>query len=266
MRSSEQTKSSPFSFTFLGTGTSVGIPVIGCPCKVCHSENPHNTRTRSSAFVEFQDLAILIDSGPDLREQALREGLTKVDSVLYTHPHVDHVAGFDELRAFCWHREAPLPLYSSASCLDTLRTMFPWAFDENKHSPGYVRPAPRTFDAPIILEGLIITPLPVIHAQVETLGFRFDADEYKSIAYISDVKEIPDETFALLAGVDILIIDALRYDAHTTHMSVAEALSAASRSGANEIWLTHIAHEIDAEDITLPANVQLAYDGLTLNL
>jgi phosphoribosyl 1,2-cyclic phosphate phosphodiesterase len=117
-----------FELTFLGTGTSVGVPVIGCPCRVCHSEDPRNKRTRSSVQIRSGELSILVDSGPDLREQALRERLTKVDAVLYTHSHVDHVVGFDELRAFCWHREGPLPLHATAECMATIKNMFGWAF------------------------------------------------------------------------------------------------------------------------------------------
>ncbi len=262
MRSSEQSNS--LSLTFLGTGTSVGIPVIGCQCVVCLSDNPQNTRLRSSIFITYGDLHLLVDSGPDLRAQALRERITRADAVLYTHAHVDHVAGFDELRAFCWHREDPLPLYSSPECLEALEIMYPWAFHQNNDNKGYVHPISMPVTEAFELGGLAITPLDVIHGHTKTYGYKFEAPELPSIAYISDVKSIPDETFLLLEDIDLLIIDALRYTSHGSHMSLDEALEAGLHCRAKKIILTHIAHEIDADTVQLPEHAQLAYDGLHL--
>lgn len=251
--------------TFLGTSTSVGVPVIGCHCAICTSSDLKLHRMRSSVHILTDTHSILVDSGPDLRQQALRHNLTKVDAVLYTHQHLDHTAGFDELRAFCWHREDPLPLYSTKSCLKELERIYDWAFSPGNTYRGYIRPESRAIEAPFTLGNTKITPLPVIHGAVETIGYRFDHPE-KSIAYIPDVKTIMPDTFPLLEGLDHLIIDALRNEPHPTHMSVAEACDAAKIIGAKQTWLTHIAHEIDIPAVapTLPDNIKFAYDTQTL--
>ncbi|MEP5504640.1 MAG: MBL fold metallo-hydrolase, partial [Luteolibacter sp.] len=159
--------------TFLGTGTSVGVPVIGCSCPVCKSTDPRNNRTRSSITVESGGVRILVDSGPDLREQALREGISSIDAIVYTHGHVDHVAGFDELRAFCWGKDKPLPLYSTESCLKVLKTMFGWAFHPDNIHRGYVKPDPIPLGTGIRIGEISVTPLPVTHGGVETVGLLF---------------------------------------------------------------------------------------------
>ncbi|MDB4537627.1 MBL fold metallo-hydrolase, partial [Akkermansiaceae bacterium] len=185
-------------FLFLGTATSVGVPVIGCPCPTCSSDHPHDRRLRSSAFIEGPWGRLLIDTGPDLHEQALRAKISAVDAVLYTHEHLDHVAGFDEIRAFCWRRDAPLPLYGSAETLAGLDRMFPWAFLNKGEHRGYVHPDPRPFEEPFEFNGLKITPIEVNHGWVRTHGFRFDFPGYFSLAYLPDVKSIPDSSLSLL--------------------------------------------------------------------
>ena len=252
-------------FTFLGTSTSVGIPVIGCDCPRCTSSDPKNQRMRASVHVESEEISLLVDSGPDLRQQALRHNLRKVDAVLYTHQHLDHIAGFDELRAFCWHREDPLPLYSTPACLDELIRVYDWAFAADNTYKGYIKPDPRPITEPITLGNITVTPLPVIHGKVETIGYRFDTDKL-SIAYIPDVKVILPETFALLENLDHLVIDALREHEHHTHMSVSEATAAAQKINAKQTWLTHISHEMDCQlvEAELPANIRFAYDTLTI--
>ena len=256
----------PVTATFLGTGTSVGVPVIGCDCPVCTSNHPGNQRTRSSLHLEMPGLSLLVDTGPDLREQALRENLRTVDAVLYTHAHLDHVAGFDELRAFCWHREAPLPIYAGPETMDALTRMFPWAMSNT--SPSYVRPDPHLVEGPFQLGPLAITPVPVLHPKVETFGYRFDLPTGHTLAYLSDVKEIPPASRALLPDLDILIIDALRPSPHPTHMNVEEALATIADLQPSRAILTHLAHEIDyrtaREDLALPDSVSLAHDGLKL--
>jgi phosphoribosyl 1,2-cyclic phosphate phosphodiesterase len=253
-------------FLFLGTSTSVGVPVIGCPCAVCHSDDPKDTRTRSSGFLTGPWGDLLIDTGPDLRQQALREKITRVDAVLYTHQHLDHVAGFDELRAFCWQRTEPLPLYGSRETLDGLERMYPWAFALQDHRPGYVRPAPREFSDTFDFNGLGITPVEVEHGNVRTHGFRFDHPELGSLAYISDVKKIPDSSMRLLEDLDVLIIDALRHTDHQTHMTVAESLETISMLKPRKAYLTHLSCELPWQETnnSLPEGVFLAYDGLTL--
>lgn len=257
---------SDFSVTFLGTGTSVGVPVIGCDCAVCRSENPKNKRTRASVIVHAGEYAILVDTGPDLRAQALRENLRKVDAVLYTHPHMDHVVGFDDLRAFCWHRTAPLPLHATESCMGHLKRMFGWAFSSENQYPGYVKPAASVINGPFHYGDLRITPLPVTHASVETIGFLFEYPGAKSTAYLPDVKHIPETTMHLLKDVDVLIVDALRPAVHPTHFSLNEALLVAQECGASETWLTHLGHENDHDDLAskVPEHVRVAWDGLVL--
>jgi phosphoribosyl 1,2-cyclic phosphate phosphodiesterase len=255
-------------FTFLGTATSVGVPVIGCDCGVCQSDDPRNRRTRASLHVRTPEVSLLVDTGPDLREQALRENLRVVDAVLYTHAHLDHIAGFDELRAFCWHRDEPLPLHATPACLASLRHMFGWAFAPAQVHRGYVRPDPREIHGAFAYGKLRITPLPVEHGATETIGFLFAYPGAPTLAYVPDVKAFPPATAELIAGVDILILDALRPAGHVTHMSLAEALAFAATSRAGDVWLTHLSHEMDARtlDAQLPDHVRAAYDGLCLEL
>lgn len=256
------------SFTFLGTGTSVGVPVIGCGCPVCTSHDPHNKRLRSSALVRFPDATLLIDSGPDLRAQSLREQLREIDAVIYTHAHLDHVAGFDELRAFCWKKEEPLPMHATRECMDTLVRMFGWAFSEENVYKGYVKPDARIIDGPFHYGELKITPLPVEHAAVETLGFRFDHPHHRSLAYLPDVKRVPNDTMWHLRGVDVLVIDALRPEPHPTHCSIGESLEIIRQAEAGEAWLTHLGHENDHATLgfELPHGVRVAWDGLKISL
>ncbi len=257
-----------FSLTFLGTGTSVGVPVIGCDCPVCTSLDLRNKRLRSSVVVRAGEHTLLVDSGPDLRMQALRENLREIDAVIYTHAHLDHVAGFDELRAFCWRKREPLPLHATAGCMATLREMYGWAFSPEKVVEGYVRPDARLIDGPFFYGDLKVTPLPVEHAAVETIGFRFDFPGAGSLAYMSDVKRIPAQTMELISGVEVLVVDALRTADHPTHFTLEEALAAISQAEAREAWLTHLTHEFDYEtlDGQLPEGVRVAWDGLRISL
>jgi phosphoribosyl 1,2-cyclic phosphate phosphodiesterase len=257
-----------YSLTFLGTGTSVGVPVIGCSCKVCVSQDPRNQRLRSSVVLRAGGVALLVDSGPDLRQQALRTGLRELDGVLYTHAHLDHVAGFDELRAFCWHRRDPLPLHGTEACLATLKAMFGWAFAADNIHHGYVKPDPRVVCGTFRYGNLQITPLPVEHGGVETIGYRFDYLGGRSLAYLPDVKRIPQATMRLLHQVDVLVLDALRPAPHPTHLCLSDAIAVASDIKAGETWLTHLGHENDHLQLaeSLPLGVAVAWDGLTLFL
>ncbi|WP_353568771.1 MBL fold metallo-hydrolase [Haloferula sargassicola] len=255
-------------FRFLGTGTSVGVPVIGCRCEVCTSADRRNRRTRSSALIRTRSHALLIDSGPDLREQSLREQLTEIDAVLYTHSHVDHVVGFDELRAFCWRRSEPLPLHACPETLGVLKRMFSWAFLPDNTYPGYVKPLAVPFSGPFSYGDLAITPLPVTHGSVDTHGFLFEHPMAPSIAYIPDVKALPPTTRERLQGIDVLILDSLRPRSHPTHLSNDEAIALIEDLEAGRAWLTHLGHENDhaAFEAILPDHIRIAHDGLTLPL
>ncbi|BCU75650.1 hydrolase [Luteolibacter sp. LG18] len=257
-----------FTLTFLGTGTSTGIPVIGCGCETCQSTDPRNVRTRSSILVQTPEVTLLVDSGPDLRQQALREKLRTVDAVLYTHGHLDHVTGFDDLRAFCWHREGALPMHATAECMATLRTMFAWAFSTANTYRGYVKPDPKLIEGPFFYGKLKVTPLPVQHASVETVGFLFEYPGFKSAAYFPDVKAFPPVTQTAILGIDVLILDALQPQPHATHFSNEEALAAIGEVKAREAWLTHLGHNNEHATLesTLPRHVKVAYDGLKLSL
>jgi phosphoribosyl 1,2-cyclic phosphate phosphodiesterase len=254
--------------TFLGTGTSVGIPVIGCICDVCKSPDPHNNRTRASIFIHTPETKILIDSGPDLREQALRENITEIDAVLYTHSHLDHVVGFDELRAFCWKKKEPLPLYASESCLNVLINMFGWAFHADNTHSGYIKPDPRPISTQFTIGDLTIHPLHVLHGSVETHGYRIDTQRGFSIAYLPDVKTIPEESMELLGNLDLLIIDSLRNSPHSTHLCLPETLAIVDTLAPKRTLLTHICHELDHATLasSLTKNVSPAYDGLKISL
>lgn len=253
---------------FLGTATSTGIPVIGCSCARCQSANPKLMRLRSSIHLQYGECSLLVDTGPDLRMQALRAGLKKVDAVFYTHAHMDHIVGFDDLRAFCWHRTEKLPLYGSASCLASLQSMFSWAFTPQNTYKGYVQPDAQCCESPMTLQGLTITPIPVVHGLVPTQGYCFELAHGKRFAYLPDVKEIPETSLRLLTDLDVLAIDCLHLREHPTHLHFEQSLAYCSRIGAKQSYLTHISHELDViklED-TLPSGVSFAYDGLHFTL
>jgi phosphoribosyl 1,2-cyclic phosphate phosphodiesterase len=256
------------SLLFLGTGTSVGVPVIGCDCNVCRSTDPRDNRTRSSVLVSDGTTTLLVDSGPDLREQALREKISAIDAVLYTHSHLDHVVGFDELRAFCWGKKEPLPLHGTAACIDVLKGMFGWAFSSDNTHRGYVKPAPKLVTSTFRIGGLEITPLPVEHGTVETVGYLFETERGFRAAYLPDVKRIPEATMALLGNLQILIIDALRETPHSTHLSLNEALEISRTLLPCRTLLTHISHEFGHAELSarLPDGVEVAWDGLGLPL
>ncbi len=253
---------------FLGSGTSTGVPVIGCECPVCRSENPRNKRLRSSILVRTEATTLLVDSCPDLRAQALRHGLTHIDAILYTHEHLDHTAGFDEMRAFCWRRTGGLPLYAGAGCLAHLRRMFGWAFSPENTYQGYIRPEAHDHGGkPFVVGDIVVTPVPVIHATVETFGYIFEHNG-KRFAYISDVKEMPAASRPLLQGVDALAMDGLRYRPHPTHITVDENIALMAELGVGRGYVTHCGHEVEYDALCnyLPPTMQPAYDGLEVEL
>ncbi len=253
---------------FLGSGTSTGVPVIGCECAVCRSENPRNMRLRSSILVRTETTTLLVDSCPDLRQQALLHGLTHIDAVLYTHEHLDHTAGFDDMRAFCWKRKDGLPLYAGTGCLAHLRRMFGWAFSPENTYQGYIRPEAHDHEGkPFLVGDIAVTPAPVIHATVETFGYVFEHGG-KRFAYLPDVQALPDSSRPLLLGVDALAMDGLRYRPHRTHVTVDENIALMTELGVGRGYVTHCGHEVEYEALAayLPPFMQPAYDGLEVEM
>jgi len=252
--------------TVLGSGTSQGVPMIGCRCPVCLSADPRDKRSRSSIFLAAPQANILVDTTPDLRMQALREGLDRVDAVLFTHHHADHIMGFDDLRRFCEINNGPMPIYGSAETLGQLQRIFFYAFNPNKVVPGYVHVQPQVIAEPFALGGLEITPLPVPHGVVSTHGYLFSRGGRKLLAYLSDCAAVPEPIRAQIAEVEVLVIDGLRDKPHPTHLTVAGAIEAALAVRAQRTFITHLAHQKSHVDRQkdLPPGIDVAYDGMKL--
>jgi phosphoribosyl 1,2-cyclic phosphate phosphodiesterase len=254
---------------FLGTGTSQGIPMIGCPCEVCASPDPRDNRTRSSIFVRTPQTSFIVDTGPDLRTQCLREGLSEIDAVVFTHSHTDHIMGFDDLRRFCdVHPRGALPIYASPETMADLRRAFAFAFQPTVRYPGYLTPEPHLIEGPFRLGELEITPLPVPHGRTQVNGYLFSRGGRRLFAYLSDCKAVPDPVRVLIEDVEALAIDALRHNPHPTHLSLEEALETAAAVRARRTWLTHLCHDLGHAETekSLPENVRIAYDGFRLEL
>lgn len=251
----------------LGTGTSVGVPVIGCACDVCRSTNPHNRRTRCSAILGLPQGNLLIDTSPDLRFQLLRESIGVVHAVVYTHEHVDHLYGLDELRLFPFAIGAPVPLYCEAQVEDRIRIAFDYAFmDRPETHPGSVpRLELRRIDTnPFDVLGATLQPIRMQHGPYfQVLGFRIG-----NVAYCTDTNFIPEESMRLLEGLDVLVLDTLRTTPHPTHFSLEESVEVANRLRPKMTYLTHVSHELeyDATNAWLPDHIQLAYDGQRIPL
>lgn len=249
---------------FLGTGTSVGVPAIGCGCPVCKSTDVRNKRRRTSVFVEAGGVNALIDTPPDLRDQALTFGVTRVDLIVFTHTHADHVFGFDDVRAFNVRGRA-LPVYGSPSSIADLRRIFPYA--EGEAEPGRYKPCVEFLPLPEVIRtgALTIRPVEVVHHPIPTVGFRVEC-EGRTLGYFPDVSHFPDSAVEAVRGVDVMILDALRHRPHFAHFTVAQALEVLRRVGARSSYLIHMCHELDhaQTEAALPPGVRLAYDGLTL--
>ena len=249
--------------TMLGSGTSTGVPVIGCTCSVCTSDNPRNKRWRAGLRLELEHGVALVDTPTDFRAQALRYGVHRVDAVLFTHAHADHVFGLDDLRIFNFRQRTAIKCYASAPTLAMLRRYFAYAFEDGQEGGGKPVLDLVEVHAPFDLLGRRIVPVPVWHGELEVYGYRLG-----DFAYVTDCSRIPEESFRLLEGVRTLVLGALRYRPHPTHFTVEEAAAAAARIGAERTFLTHLAHDIDhdAPASPLPPGVHFGYDGLTLEV
>lgn len=251
--------------TILGCGTSTGVPVIGCPCEVCRSADPRNRRTRSSIVVAKNGFNLLVDTAPDLRAQALATGTSRVDAVLYTHDHADHIFGLDELRTFNFTMGRAIPIYGSEKVIARIKNVFSYIWDPGTPKGGGLPMiTPNVLDHELTLGGIQVRALPLWHGDQTILGFRFD----EQLAYLTDCSRVPEETIAACARVPLLIIDALRYRPHGTHFGVEEALKAIEQIQPGRALLTHMSHNLDYERLCaeLPAPVRPAYDGMVIEL
>ena len=254
------TTSSDVRVVILGSGTSHGIPMIGCDCAVCTSNDPRDRRARPSIWIDYGDCSVLVDTAPELRLQCVAYGIRRVDAVLFTHAHADHVTGLDDLRRFNWLMNAPILCYGRPDALEVIRRMFLYAFEDDPDYPSHkpdLRLLPIESDA-LELSGHTIVPLPLMHGPLPVLGYRFG-----SIAYCTDCNLIPEESRARLRDLDVLILDALRRRPHPTHFNLEQAIETAQAIGARRTFFTHIAHELMHETVNteLPAGMELAYDG-----
>lgn len=249
--------------TILGSGTSTGVPVPGCSCPVCSSQDPRDRRTRCSLLIACGGRNILIDTATDLRHQALREGIAHVDAVLYTHTHADHIHGIDDLRAFCLTNAQAIPIFGSEQTIATIRRNFSYIFDEELEPGWRPRLEPRVVAAPFELFGLFIEPLLLYHGKGLAQGYRIGP-----LAYLTDCNALPEATEEALKGVEVLVIDGLRFRPHASHFNIAQAVEVGQRLGARRTLLTHLAHDVDhrRHGAQLPEGVELAYDGLRLCL
>ena len=247
--------------TVLGSGTSMGVPTIGCDCAVCHSSDPRDRRTRPSVLVEYDSKTVLIDTTPDFREQAIREQIRQLDAVLYTHAHADHILGIDDLRPLSFHRAGKIPLYARPEAAEFLRTMFRYIFDADYKYGGLAEVELNPINGPVELFGARFEPVTVKHGDAEIIGFRFG-----SAAYLTDFSEIPEQSFVQLKDLDILFLDALRHRPHPTHSTVDNSLRIVERVKPKRAFFTHICHDLPhaATNATLPEHVQLSYDGMKL--
>lgn len=247
--------------TVLGSGTSMGVPTIGCSCRVCHSSDPRDRRTRPSILLEYAERLVLIDTTPDFRQQAIRENITKLDAIVYTHAHADHILGLDDVRPLSFRSVEKIPLYAHDSTAEALQGIFRYIFDPNYKYGGIARVEMKRINGPLDLFGARFESVKVLHGDAEIHGFRFGA-----AAYLTDFSEIPAESMERLRGLDILFLDALRHRPHPTHSTVANSLRLVEELKPRRAFFTHISHDLPHEETNknFPDHVRLAHDGLKL--
>jgi phosphoribosyl 1,2-cyclic phosphate phosphodiesterase len=255
--------------TFLGSGTSMGVPTLGCGCAVCTSADPHDKRLRPSVAIQWSGAegrgrTVVIDTGPDFRQQALRHGITHVDAVFYTHDHADHIFGMDDLRPLsfaAFRAGGPIPLYADAGTSSTLERIYHYTLAPGATYPNRARVELHPLTDRIRIHEIEFIRIPVVHGEQHISGFRFG-----DAAYLTDVSFIPESSFELLTGLENLVLPALRHTPHPSHANVEQAVAWAKRIGARHTWLTHISHDLGHEETNkmLPSGVALAYDGLEI--
>ncbi|KYG82647.1 MBL fold metallo-hydrolase [Roseivirga echinicomitans] len=249
---------------FLGTGTSQGVPVIGCSCEVCRSLDFRDKRLRTSIHLEVDGLSIIFDSGPDFRQQILRENITQLDALVFTHEHKDHTAGMDDIRSFNFLQKKDIPVYARKNVIEQLKREFAYIFSESKY-PGIPSVDIQEIDSsPFFIEKTKITPIEVIHFKLPVFGFRI-----KDFTYITDAKTISDTEKEKIKGSKTLVINALQIDAHPSHMTLDEAIQLAKEINAEKTYFTHLSHKMGTHkkvSILLPENIEIAYDGLKIEI
>jgi phosphoribosyl 1,2-cyclic phosphate phosphodiesterase len=245
--------------TVLGSGTSMGVPTLGCHCDVCRSSDPRDQRTRPSLLLSYNDRNVVIDTSPDFRAQAIREKIERLDAVIYTHGHADHILGLDDIRPFNLKQGGKIPLYASVDTQNTLRKQFAYVFDDAPTESSVPGVEMHTITGPFELFGLEFVPIPADHGKQPVLGFRFGG-----AAYLTDFSTVPEESKKLLTRLDDFVLDALRYRPHPMHSNVEQSLALVAELKPKRAWFTHICHDLGHIDANakLPEGVQLAYDGL----